>query len=58
MNFIVNKNYTMEKINEKIEHDGYDGQQYLFFDLGHDQIKIANYTKNINRPIEYFKIPT
>jgi len=48
----------MEKINEKIEHDGYDGQQYLFFDLGHDQIKIANYTKNINRPIEYFKIPT
>ena len=35
-----------------------DNQQYIFFDMGHNSIKIANYTKNLNKQFDYFKIPT
>lgn len=26
--------------------------------MGHNSIKVANYSKNLNKPFDYFKIPT
>ena len=33
-------------------------QKYLFFDMGHDMIKIGNFHKNIMKPYDYIMIPT
>ena len=33
-------------------------QKYLFFDMGHDTIKIGNFHKNIVKPYDYLMIPT
>ena len=35
-----------------------DKQKYLFFDMGHDTIKCGIFSKNINKPYDYFMIPT
>ena len=32
--------------------------RYLLFDMGHDQIKVGNFSKNINKPYDYFMLPT
>ena len=43
---------------ERIAASDADLQQYIFFDMGHNSIKVANYSKNLNKPFDYFKIPT
>ena len=35
-----------------------DKHKYLFFDMGHDSIKCGSFSKNINKPYDYFMIPT
>ena len=36
----------------------FEQQKYLLFDLGHNEIKCAQMTKNVNKHIDYFAIPT
>jgi hypothetical protein len=41
-----------------MENQTAENSAFLFFDMGHDTIKVGNFTKNINKPFEYFAIPT
>lgn len=36
----------------------YDQQNYLMFDLGHNEIKIGQFSKNVNKNFDYFALPT
>jgi hypothetical protein len=35
-----------------------EAQQYIFFDMGHDSIKVGNFHKKIEKEFDYFMVPT
>ncbi len=36
----------------------YDQQSYLMFDLGHNEVKVGQFSKNVNKNFDYFALPT